>query len=88
MTEALYKKALGYSIEEIVEEYTKDKETEELLLNKRKVTKKLVPPDISAVKTLLELMARREVDFKNFTDEELQQEKMKLLKLLAKEEKK
>jgi hypothetical protein len=40
LSEALLKKALGYSLEEIIEEYVVDKEKEELVLNKKKITKK------------------------------------------------
>ena len=44
---ALMKKALGYTAEETVEEYSM-KEDGEVLLSKKKVTKKNVPPDITA----------------------------------------
>ena len=50
---ALLKKALGFSSDEVVEEYTLDKNGNEVL-NRRKVTKKYNPPDISAVKILME----------------------------------
>lgn len=90
LTEALFKKALGYDIEEVVEEYVADKEDENrLILNKKKVTQKKVPPDISAVKTLLQIMAKtKEKNFLNLTDEELEKEKIKLLKLLKEYEEK
>ena len=55
LTDALYKKALGYKLEEIVEEFVKDKEDDELILTKRKVSYKNIQPDISAVKMLLEI---------------------------------
>lgn len=89
LTEALYKKAIGYSQEEIVEEYAKDKENlSELILSKRKVTLKTVPPDISAVKTLLEMIYNKKTTtFENLSDEELEKEKIKLLKLLKEIEK-
>ena len=71
--DALQKKALGYSTEEIIEEYSLDENNNERLL-KKKVTKKNVPPDITAVKVLLEIFNEQlEDDFKNLTDEELEQ---------------
>lgn len=77
--DALYKKALGYTSEEVVEEYIN--QDENLVLSKRKVTSKQVPPDISAVKTLIELIDVKE-DLSNMTDEELLIERDKLLKIL------
>ncbi len=49
----------------------------EYKLVKRKVTTREIPPDIKAVKLLLD----GESD-ENFTDEELEEEKQRLLKLL------
>lgn len=69
---ALQKKALGYKTEEIIEEYSLDENNQEKLL-KKKVTKKNVPPDITAVKVLLELLnEQNHIDFENLTDEELE----------------
>ena len=50
---ALLKKALGYSADEVIEEYSIDDEGQSRL-SKKKVTKKHYSPDISAVKVLLE----------------------------------
>lgn len=50
----------------------------ELTLVKKKVTKREVPPDIKAVKLLLE-------DRGEASDEELEEEKSRLLKLLDEE---
>ena len=47
----------------------------ELKLVKKKVTKREIPPDIKAVKLLLE-------EHGELTDEELEQEKQKLLSML------
>lgn len=79
---ALVKKALGYSYNEIIEEYGIDEEGEKL--QKKKVTKKNVPPDISAVKVLLDILnLNSNVDFTKLTDEELKQEIKKAMDLLA-----
>lgn len=75
---ALLKKALGFDTEEVIEEYQETEE--EMRLVKRKVTKKNVPPDITAIKLLLD----EKIDVESLSDEELQAEKNRLLQLLAK----
>ncbi len=52
---------------------------------KRKVVSKNVPPDVSAVKLLVELDGDKDV--KNLSDEELEREKQRLIKLLINENK-
>ena len=75
---ALIKKALGYDATEVVEEYSSDNEGEIRLL-KKKITKKNVPPDMSALKLLLD---ESEKDLTKMTDEELFNEKVRLLNIL------
>ena len=77
--EAIIKVALGYSLEEVTEEY--GVENGQLKLVKRKETKKDIPPDLKAVKLLME-----DKDYSVLSDEELEQEKQKLLKKLKEEE--
>ena len=74
---ALVKKAMGYDYKEVVEEYVSG-EDGQVKLAKKKVTKKNVPPDITALKILLE----ENVPIEHLSDEELQEEKQRLLKLL------
>ena len=76
--DAAYKKAIGFETEETVEEYTADQG--EIRLSKRRVTKKFVPPDIAAIKLLSGGGA--ETDIKKMTLEELEYEKIRLIKLL------
>ncbi|MBO5926127.1 MAG: hypothetical protein J6Q38_01025 [Clostridia bacterium] len=52
---------------------------------KRKVVSKNVPPDVSAVKLLMEIEG--ETDVRNLSDEELEKEKERLIKLLLETEK-
>ena len=79
ITKALIKKAVGFDTQETVEEFS---ETDgELKLLKRKVTVKTVPPDVSAVKLLLEIGEENE-DLISLSDEELEKEKTRLLKTL------
>ncbi len=48
---ALYKKAVGYTAKEVVEEYG----GEDGNLVKKKVSKKHIPPDMTAIKTLIDI---------------------------------
>lgn len=75
---ALIKKALGYDAKEVTEEYVSD-ENGEIVLTKKKVTIKSVPPDVTALKILLD---SETVPLENMTEEELEKEKERLLKLL------
>ena len=80
---ALLKKALGFDAKEIVEEYALNSEGE-VKLSKKKVTTKCVPPDVSALKMIMELNA----PLSAYTDEELEKEKERLLCILGQSEKK
>lgn len=73
---AIMKVALGYSLEEVTEEY--GVEDGELRLVKRRETKKDVPPDLKAVKLLID-----EKDYSLLSDEELEREKRRLLAQLG-----
>ena len=77
LEQALLKKALGYDATEVVEEYVGD--GEEIKLSKKKVTTKNVPPDMSALKFLLD---ETQKDVSEMTDQELYEEKVRLLCLL------
>lgn len=73
---ALKKCAVGFGTSEVVEEFCM--EDGELKLVKKKVTKKDIPPDIKAVKMLMDGSGLSEI-----SDEELEEEKSRLLKLLT-----
>ena len=75
---ALVKKALGYDATEVVEEYVSDDEGE-IRLAKKKVTKKNIPPDLTALKMLIEETVE---PVESMTDEQLESEKQRLLELL------
>ncbi len=75
---ALLKRALGYDTCETVEEYAMS--GEELSMVRKKVTKKNVPPDITAAKLLLD--GEEKNVYSDMTDEQLENEKERLLKLL------
>ena len=83
---ALLKKALGYESDEIVEEYTTD-ENGNSVLSKRKITKKFNPPDINALRFLLEQSDLSDDEISKMSDKQLLQEKQRLLQLLKQKEK-
>lgn len=77
--DALSKKATGYETKETTEEYSSDGKNE--VLTKRKVVKHYVPADISAAKLLLEICGtEQDKSFFGMTDEELDNEAIKLFK--------
>jgi hypothetical protein len=79
---AVRKKAVGYTVEECVEEYGVSEG--QLTLCKRKITVKEVPPDLSAVKMLMDLDEAN--PYENMSEEELENEKNRLLQLLKEKE--
>lgn len=86
LQEALLKKALGFESEEVLEEYVPDEEGKPKL-SKRKVTKKFNPPDISALKFLLEKSEFSDDAIAHMTDSELEAEMQRLLMILKEKEK-
>ncbi|MGN1201360.1 MAG: hypothetical protein ACI4R8_03800 [Candidatus Caccovivens sp.] len=82
---ALLKRAVGYESDEIVEEYSTD-ENGNAVLVKRKITKKYNPPDINALKFLLEQEEFSDDEISKMTDAELLAEKRRLLQLLKEKE--
>ena len=79
LKDALLKCAVGFNTGEVVEEYAADGDG--LKLVKRKVTRRDVPPDIKAVKMLLD--GEAEVD--GLTDEQLEERRQKLIAMLKEE---
>ena len=76
--DAVLKVALGFRVEEVTEEY--GMEDGEMRLMKRRETHKDIPPDLKAVRLLVE-----GTDYASFTDEQLEAEKEKLLRQLERE---
>ena len=83
IAKALLKKALGYDVEESVEEFSINEKSGKLQKNKTKVSKKHIPPDIPAVKTLFEMFEGEKSKYDNMTEEELLKERAKLLEELS-----
>ena len=84
ITQALIKKAIGFDCVETIEEFSESEG--EMRLLKRKVTTKVVPPDVSAAKLLME-MQTEEKDVADMTDEELEKERIRLIKILEEKRK-
>ena len=82
--QALLKKAIGFDAQETVEEFSESEG--EMKLLKRNVTLKSVPPDVSAVKLLLDIRGD-EVDLLSLSDEDLEKEKVRLMKILKEKKK-
>ena len=78
ITNALRKKAVGYTSSETVEEYSLVDGV--MILVKRKITTKENPPDVTACKLLLEIAG--EVT-PTLSEEELNSEKLRIIKLLT-----
>lgn len=77
--EALKKKALGYTVDEVVEEYGVGEDGNQQL-TKKKVTTKHYPPDLSAIKTIMEMTDGNE--YQGMSEEELLKQKRLLLNQL------
>lgn len=76
--QALLKRAIGFDAKEVIEEYVGGDDG--VKLTKKKVTYKFVPPDVTALKILID---DSEQDLGQLTEEQLQKEKERLLELLS-----
>ena len=75
LEKALMDKALGFTTQEVVEEYGFS--GDDFVLQKRKTSTKSYPPDLSALQMLLEREGDNELY--TMTDEQLEREKRRLL---------
>ena len=82
--DALVKRALGHSVTEESSEYAVDDDGGQRLIRK-KISVKEVPPELNAIKLLIK---ERKENVDDLTEEELLKEKERLLRQLAKEDKK
>jgi hypothetical protein len=78
LEKALLEKALGFTTQEIVEEYGFS--GDDFVLQKRKTSTKSYPPDLSALQMLLDKEGGGEFDY--MTDQELEEEKTRLINML------
>jgi len=83
---ALIKKAIGYNTRETVEEYVISDGDE--ILSKRKILIKHFSPDVSAIKLFLLYYGEKSTEILNeLSDEDLETEKIRLIKSLKDEKK-
>lgn len=75
----LKKRAQGYTMKDVVEEYVYDREGGGLVLNKKRISKKHIPPDITAIKCLMEQTEDANV-FEGLSDRELEALRADLLR--------
>ena len=80
LRQALIDKALGFTTQEVTEEYGYT--GEEFVLQKRKTSTKSYPPDLTALQLLLEKGVEDKNEFEKMTDEEHEKEKQRLLSKL------
>lgn len=85
---ALIKKAVGYTVNEVVEEYVLDENGNEIL-SKRKVLKKHIAPDINAIRVMLSEYGNfNDDEISSMTDEQLLEERDRLIAEIKQENKK
>ena len=86
LKKSLISLAKGGVCKEVVEEYVKVGESDELKLKSRKELKKVQAPDLASIKVLLAMKSSNV--YEEMTDEELEEEKQRLISLLSKEKEK
>lgn len=85
LKQALLKKAMGYTSTEIIEEYTNGEDG--MVLQKKKITSKDIPPDPQSFKALLDIDEKPD-EFGKMSDEMLIEERTRLIKLIKEKESK
>lgn len=72
----------GITTKEVVTEYAVDEETGKLKVVKQKISEKTIPPNVDLLKLIYPHMVEEKLDYNKLTDEELEKEKIRLLKEL------
>lgn len=85
LMKSLLKRAKGYRYNEVQEEYSV-KEDGEFVLTKKKIVRKYCPPDASALKAYMDIAG--EQNAASMSDEELENEKQKIMDKIKDELKK
>ncbi len=76
----------GFTTKEIVSEYAVDDETGDLKIVKQKISEKNIPPNTDIIKLIYQHYAEAKVDYESLTDEQLEQEKQRLILELKEKE--
>lgn len=74
------------TMKEITTEYIRDEDTGEMIQTKQKVCEKSIPPNTDIIKLIYQHLAEDKKDYDALSDEELEQEKLRLLKELKEKE--
>lgn len=77
---------MGLTTKETTIEYVLDEETNEMKVVKKKVQEKNLPPNIDIIKLIYQHLVEPKTDYESMTDEELEQEKQRLLQQLKEKE--
>lgn len=81
LDDALFNRAIGFSKNDVVEEYSI--EGDKLTLIRRKLNSKYYPPELKAIEMLMEKQNLNDEEiYKGYELEELEKEREKLLKML------
>ena len=76
----------GLTTKETITEYAVDEETGNLKVVKQKVSEKNLPPNVDLLKLIYPHLIESKPDYNKLTDEELEDEKQRLLKQLKENE--
>ena len=76
----------GLTTKEIVSEYALDEETGKMKMVKQKINEKFLPPNVDLLKIIYPHLMASKTDYDNLTDEELEEEKQRLLNQLKENE--
>ena len=72
----------GLTSKEVTTEYVVDEETGKMKVVKQKVNEKTIPPNVDLLKLLYSTVSQPKDDYEKMTDEELEREKIRLIKEL------
>ena len=85
LDDALFNRAIGFSKDEVSEEYSMIED--KLTLTKKKLNSKYYPPELKAIEILIDKYnLNKNTDYDNYSMSELYKEKERLLDLLKKSE--
>ncbi|MCQ2564857.1 MAG: hypothetical protein MJ152_03270 [Clostridia bacterium] len=72
----------GMVVEEVTTEYVLDDESGEMKMTNQKMVEKKIPPNPDLIKLIYQKVSDADSGYDKLTDEELEKEKQRLLKML------
>lgn len=79
---ALKQCLVGMTIKETTSEYTLNEETNSMVMIKQKISEKTIPPNPDLMKLIFQKLSQEDTDYNSLSDEDLQREKLRLLREL------